>query len=107
MDVLKITSKEDAVILDFFAGSGTTGYAVIKLNKEDGGNRKFIILTNNENNICEEVTYERVNIVMQGYKNKKNEKIEGLGGNLRYYKKDIVNIEKLHKHPNEEKVKHT
>ena len=48
IDILKLVSKEDAIILDFFAGSGTTGHAVLELNKEDGGNRKFILCTNNE-----------------------------------------------------------
>ena len=43
VDLIKITSREDSVILDFFAGSGTTGHAVLELNKEDGGNRKFIL----------------------------------------------------------------
>ncbi|MCD0979798.1 hypothetical protein I5D08_14200, partial [Staphylococcus aureus] len=52
--------KQDTIILDFFAGSGTTAHAVAALNKEDGGNRKYIICTNNENNICEEVTYKRL-----------------------------------------------
>ena len=47
-------NKKDGLILDFFAGSGTTGHAVMELNKEDGGNRKYILCTNNENNICEE-----------------------------------------------------
>ncbi len=50
----------DALCLDFFAGSGTVGQAAWELNKEDGGNRKFILVTNNENNICEDVTYERL-----------------------------------------------
>lgn len=53
-----------AIILDFFAGSGTTGHAVMKLNAEDGGNRKFILCTNNENNICRDVTYERIKRVI-------------------------------------------
>ena len=44
LDILKITAKEDSVILDFFAGSGTTGHAVLELNKEDGGNRQFLSL---------------------------------------------------------------
>lgn len=46
--LLKLSSKKDDIILDFFAGSGTTGQAVIELNKEDGGNRQFILCTNNE-----------------------------------------------------------
>ena len=53
-------------VLDFFAGSGTTGQAVLELNKEDEGNRHFILCTNNENNICEDVTYERLKTVITG-----------------------------------------
>ena len=80
----------DIKVLDFFAGSGTTGHAVLELNKEDGGNRQFILVTNNENNIAEEVTYPRLKNVINGYKNLKNEKVEGLGGNLKYYEIDFV-----------------
>ena len=82
--------NKNAVVLDFFAGSGTTGHAVLELNKEDGGNRQFILVTNNENNIAEEVTYPRLKNVINGYKNLKNEKVEGLGGNLKYYEIDFV-----------------
>jgi adenine-specific DNA-methyltransferase len=71
------------------------------------GNRKFILCTNNENNICEEVTYERVKRVIKGYKNKKDEKVTGLGGNLRYYKTDLVDIERLQNTPDQSKVKLT
>lgn len=99
--------KDKAVILDFFAGSGTTGHAVLELNNRDGGNRKFILCTNNESNICEEVTYERIKRVMKGYKNKKGETVKGFGGNLRYYKTDLVDIEKLHHTPDHAKVKLT
>jgi adenine-specific DNA-methyltransferase len=66
--VLFTTSgKEDVIILDFFAGSGTTGQAVIELNKEDNGSRQFILCTNDENNICNEVTYPRIEKVIKGY----------------------------------------
>jgi len=58
--LLKLGSKKDSVILDFFAGSASSGHAVWELNKEDGGNRKVILCTNNESNICEDVTYERM-----------------------------------------------
>ncbi|WP_347713949.1 site-specific DNA-methyltransferase [uncultured Parvimonas sp.] len=76
---LLCSSNKDSVILDFFAGSGTTGHAVMQLNKEDGGNRKYILCTNNENNICEEVTYQRL----------KN--IQGdLPHNLKYFKTDFI-----------------
>ena len=60
--------KKDAIILDIFAGSGTTGHAVLELNKKDGGNRQFILCTNNENNICTDVTYPRLKKVIEGYK---------------------------------------
>lgn len=102
-----VGDNKNATVLDFFAGSGTTGHAVLELNKKDGGNRKFILCTNNENNICEEVTYERIKRVIKGYKNKKGEKVEGLGGNLSYYKTDLVNIDKLHKISDESKIKVT
>ncbi|MCR5493822.1 MAG: site-specific DNA-methyltransferase [Streptococcus sp.] len=58
--ILKMYPNSSSTILDFFAGSGSTGHAVEQLNKEDGGNRKYILCTNNENNICEEVTYKRL-----------------------------------------------
>jgi len=52
--------NKDAIILDFFAGTGTIGQAISELNSEDGGNRKFILCTNNENEICEKLTYKRL-----------------------------------------------
>jgi adenine specific DNA methylase Mod len=59
-EFVRAASNLDSVILDFFAGSGTTGHAVMDLNKEDNGNRIFILVNNNENNICREITYERL-----------------------------------------------
>lgn len=106
-DILKLVSKKESITLDFFAGSGTTGHAVLELNKEDGGDRKFILCTNNENKIAEEVTYERLKRVIKGYKNKKGEKVEALGGNLSYYKTDLVDIEKLQRISDESKIKIT
>ena len=70
-------------ILDFFAGSGTTGHAVMKLNAEDGGKRKFILVTNNENGICEKVTYERLKRVISK---------EKYAARLKYLKVDYVPI---------------
>jgi adenine-specific DNA-methyltransferase len=90
------TSKEDSV-LDSFAGSGTTAHALLQLNKEDGGDRKFILVQlpydtkENEKddfNICEKITAERVRRVMEGYAYKtpkgKKEKVDGLGGSFNY-----------------------
>lgn len=86
--------NKNAIIFDFFAGSGTTLHATMELNAEDGGNRQCILITNNENNICEEVTYERNKRVIQGYTNAKGEKVEGLSeNNLRYYKSEFVSRE--------------
>jgi adenine-specific DNA-methyltransferase len=67
-------TQQDAIVLDFFAGSGTTAQAVLELNKEDEGNRKFILCTNNENNICTEITYPRVEKVIKGYEFKGKDK---------------------------------
>lgn len=58
--------NKNAIILDFFAGSGTTGQAVMELNQEDGGNRRFILCTNNENNIAKGICYERLYRVIKG-----------------------------------------
>jgi adenine specific DNA methylase mod-like protein len=58
--LLKIYNNKDALILDFFAGSGTTAQAVNEINNEDCGTRRFILCTNNENNICENITYNRI-----------------------------------------------
>ncbi len=85
--------QKDSTILDFFAGSGTTGHAVLQLNKEDGGNRCFILCTNNENNIAKDVCYPRVSKIIKGYKNADGEKVSGLSGNLRYLKTSFVGAE--------------
>ena len=89
-------------VLDFFAGSGTLAQAVLELNTEDGGNRRFILCTNNENKIAEEVTYPRIKKVIKGYG-----ETEGLGGALRYYKTKLVDVEKLQKIPDEKRLQLT
>ena len=98
--LLKIATplSSKITILDFFAGSGTTLHATLKLNAEDGGKRQCILVqqAESENNICEKVTYERNRRVMQGYKNAKGEFVEGLGGHIKYYKTDFVG-----KHPSQ------
>lgn len=89
--VLDFASGKTSTILDFFAGSGTTLHATMQLNAEDGGKRKCILVTNNENNICEEVTYERNKRVINGYTTPKGEEVEGLhDNNLRYYRTSFV-----------------
>jgi len=92
-DILRISTEKNSTVLDFMAGSGTTGHAVLELNKEDGGNRQFILCTNNENNICTDVCYPRIKKVIEGYKNLKGEQVEGLGGNLKYFRTDFIDAE--------------
>ena len=79
LDILRLVPNKNAIVLDFFAGSGTTGHAVMQLNKEDGGSRRYILCTNNENNICEEVTYQRLKKIQKD-----------LPHNLKYYRTDLV-----------------
>ena len=59
-EFIRAGSNKNSIILDFFAGSGTTGHSVMALNKEDGGGRKFILITNSESNICQKVTIPRI-----------------------------------------------
>ena len=92
--IASIVGGKDSYILDFFAGSGTTLHAVMQLNAEDGGKRTCILCTNNENGICENVTYERNKRVIQGYTKPNGEHVEGLhDNNLRYYRTAFVGRE--------------
>ncbi len=82
--IIRIATDTDSIILDFFAGSGTTGHAVLNFNAEhEDSNRRFILCTNNENNICREVTYERIKRVIDK---------EGYVASLKYYKVDYIPI---------------
>ena len=80
-DIIEMASTKSSIILDFFAGSGTTGQAVLEVNKKDNGNRKFILCTNNENEICRKITYQRLQNVKKGYTNN-----AGIDFNLKYYR---------------------
>lgn len=85
--IIRLYSDKSSTILDFFAGSGTTLHATMQLNAEDGGHRQCILVTNNENNICEEVTYERNKRVINGYTTPKGVAVAGLkSNNLRYFR---------------------
>lgn len=91
--LIKAYYRKDALILDFFAGSGTTAQAVLELNEEDGGSRRFIVCTNNENNICQEVTYQRIKSVLTGIMASGCEYEKSIKGNLKYYRTDFVDKE--------------
>jgi adenine-specific DNA-methyltransferase len=94
-EICRVSTKKDSIILDFFAGSGTSAISVFELNQEDFGNRKVIVCTNNENNngngkIAEDICFPRIKKSINGYNNLKEEQIEGLGGNLKYFKTAFV-----------------
>lgn len=91
----QIATNKSSTILDFFAGSGTTMHATMQLNEEDGGHRQCILVQQNENNICEAVTYERNKRVMQGYTNAKGEAVAGLGNSMKYYRTAFVGEHKI------------
>ena len=82
--------QKSITILDFFAGSGTTGHAVLKLNSEDGGHQKFILCTNNENGICRDITYQRLKTVITGKRKDGSKYSDGFPGSLKYFKVDFV-----------------
>jgi site-specific DNA-methyltransferase (adenine-specific)/adenine-specific DNA-methyltransferase len=81
--IIQAASRTDDIVLDSFAGSGTTGHAVVQLNSQDKGHRRYILIEM-ESKIAREVTAERVRRVAEGYDNAKGETIEGLGGGFRY-----------------------
>jgi adenine-specific DNA-methyltransferase len=89
--LLGLHADENALVLDFFAGSGTTAHAVMKLNAEDGGKRRFILVSSTEatseepdKNICRDVCAERLRRVIKGYENKKGEQVEGVADSFSY-----------------------
>lgn len=93
--IIEIASLDNSIILDFFAGSGTTGNAVLKYNAtHECSNRRFILCTNNENNICRNVTYERIKRVIDK---------EGYSAMLKYYKVDYnpINERMYYEYANE------
>ena len=84
--IISLYPSKKCTVLDFFAGSGTTGHAVISLNNDDNGKRNYILCTNNENKICEKITYKRLENIIKGYINKNGKEYKALGSNLKYYK---------------------
>lgn len=81
---------KNAVILDCFAGSGTTGQAVMELNKEDGGRRSFILCTNNENNICTDVTLPRLKTLITGTRPDTTQYGDAINTNIHYFKTEYI-----------------
>jgi len=82
--ILQVSTQNNSIILDSYAGSGTTAHAVLALNKEDGGNRKFILVECED--YADKITAERVRRVIKGVKNAKDDNLkEGLGGTFSYF----------------------
>ena len=102
--IISLYSKKDSIILDFFAGSATTIHSTMLLNEQDDGKRTCILITNNENQICNKVAYPRIKYIIQNnYISTNNQSRPAhAGNNLRYYKvgfvpreKDLTNIERF------------
>lgn len=106
IDCIDLFLPDDGLVLDFFAGSGTTGHAVLVLNQADKqadkgkGHRRFILCTNNENNIAEDVTYPRIKGVVGGYG-----RVPGIPANVRYFRTAFVSKSKASDDTRRELVK--
>ena len=102
-EIIFQATNDNSIILDFFAGSGTTAQAVIETNKDYGGNRKFILCTNDDNYICSRIAYPRVKTIITGTRSDGSKYSEGLPANLKYYRTDFVprNDEELSERLNE------
>jgi adenine-specific DNA-methyltransferase len=106
MDILEISTKRDAVVLDFFAGSGTTLHAVAALNAEDQGSRQCILVTNDEGRICRDVTIPRVKAALTG-KWADKEKHDALPGSMSFFTTGFVKRSKSPDRMRTEIAKHT
>lgn len=110
LTVAKNANGKSAVILDFFAGSGTTAHAVMQLNAEDGGSRQCILVTNDEGEfkdergrllpggICTHVTYPRLSKVIHGYTTPKGKEVAGLAENLAFYDTEFVEDRRIERY---------
>lgn len=102
-DLIRLCDKDDLIVLDFFAGSGTTAQTVLEMNK-DGGHRRFIVCTNNQNGICSDVTYPRIKTIVTGRRTDGTIYSNGIPANIKYYRtgfisKDDENLsDQLYKH---------
>ncbi len=94
-DLIFISTNKDSIILDSFSGSGTTAHAVLSLNKEDGGNRKFILIECED--YADNITAERIRRVIKGVPNAKDKNLrEGLGGTFSYFELgDAIELEQI------------
>lgn len=96
--------NKNSIVLDFFAGSGTTAHSVMDLNNNDSGKRQFILITNNENEIMSKVCYPRIQKIIKGYKKSNGNKVDGLGNSLKYYKTTFIGKNNILNATDEDKV---
>lgn len=89
-EIIFQATSDDSVILDFFAGSATTAQAVLETNKDYGGNRRFILCTNDDNKICSEIAHPRIKTVITGKRADGSIYSDGISANLKYYRTDFV-----------------
>lgn len=90
--IISMYPQNDITVLDFFAGSGSTGHAVIAQNVEDGGERHFILCTNNQNDICRQKTYVRLSNVINGYTTDTGKVFSPMPASLKYYVVKYISI---------------
>lgn len=88
--IINLAGDNNSIVLDFFAGSGTTAHAVLELNQEDDGKRKIILCTNNDANICSEITYPRIRTVVTGKRTDGSVYSDGINTNFKYYKTEFI-----------------
>lgn len=91
-EVIRACTKDEAYVLDFFAGSGTTGHAVLAMNDKEKLNRKFILCTNNENEICSHVTYSRLATIISGKREDGSQYSTGIQASLKYYRTSFIPV---------------
>ncbi len=91
-EIIRASATKNALVLDFFAGSGTTGDSVMQLNEEDNGKRQFILVSTNDeitnrqkHKIMSDICYPRIKKVIKGYNSNR-----GLGGSIKYYKTAFI-----------------
>ena len=97
--LIQLSSQDNSIILDFFAGTGTTGHSTIKLNKKTNGKRQFILCTNNESKIMTNYCYPRIKKIIKGYGEEK-----GLGNSIKYYKTAFIGKNNILKADDADKI---
>ena len=91
--LVSLVKVDNPLVMDFYAGSGTTGQAVMELNASDQGSRRFILCTNNENNICTDITYPRLKTVITGIRPDGTKYSDGIPTSLFYFKTEFIKDE--------------